>query len=129
MIAEAQAISAVSINYGYLNVLGCIPWKDPNNRGQGVRPPTANEAEACSPRLVESLRLLRPTGLVFVGKTSLAYKQVVATALPKQAPTLAVQHPAYLLRSGGRFTAQGAKWVSDLIDFLTEHWAPSPTNG
>jgi len=89
------------------NVVACFPIRDPKEGN--FRPPTAEEAAKCSPRLQLIYRLASPRLVVYLGKQAQKYK-----LRTKEAETLFLQHPSYILRQGGLESYPGRKFVLDL---------------
>jgi uracil-DNA glycosylase len=117
MIEEAAAPLNGSLKYGFVNVLGCIPYADTKQKvSGGVRPPTKEEVTACSPRLEALFKALKPKGVVFLGKTASSQRKHLTSFLPEN--VLELQHPAYVLRNGGRMSVPGAHFVSALSQWL-----------
>lgn len=83
--------------FAITNILACRP--------PGNATPTPSQIEACLPRVRQFIELARPQLIVLMGTTA-------ARALRKkdtgQIPTLKIQHPAYMLRTGG-FTSLACK--------------------
>lgn len=83
------------------NIVACIPLKDGLEEGEiDVRPPSAQEARACRPRLEEIVKLCNPKLVITLGKV--AAKHFLAWDLPVHG----MIHPAALL--GERMTASRA---------------------
>lgn len=100
------------INWGIANVLCCRPLDADN----AIRPPTKDEALACSPRLQATIEAANPKGIVLLGKTAAStYKMLPLTC---SLPVLELQHPAYLLRKGGQHSLEYDRAVLALIGFL-----------
>jgi uracil-DNA glycosylase family 4 len=70
------------------NILACLPDDD---RG-GFREPAPYEAEACRPRVLELIELVRPVGLVLLGRIA---KQFAPKTKIRR---LCLVHPAWILR-------------------------------
>ena len=69
----------------------------PTDSKQGDnRQPTPEEVLACSPNLYELIGRVKPKQIIFAGKVSESYYK-------KEFPdAVAIQHPAFLLRQGGK---------------------------
>jgi DNA polymerase len=106
-------------SYGIQNILACIPLdKDKHTGKVGVRAPTAAEAEACNPRFVETIIRAEPTLIVLLGKTAKKYLK-----LPKYlsyTEVLELQHPAYMLRKGGKSSLEYKRAILYLRNKLEE---------
>ncbi len=110
------------------NVLKCRP---PNNRT-----PTTDEIVACSPYLLQQLRLIQPEAIIALGapaaQTLLETNQSIgklrgrfhdfypsgAEGVGRKVPLMPTYHPAYLLRSPGekRKTWADLKMVMELLN-------------
>lgn len=95
-----RALGLERENVFIANVLKCRPPKN--------RDPSAQEAEACEPFLVEQVRLVAPKIIVAVGR--IAAQNLLKTQTPigklrgvvhryQDTPVVVTYHPAYLLRS------------------------------
>jgi DNA polymerase len=119
LIEEAAADLAGRLRYGFINVLGCVPYADRDNKASGgVRPPSPQEVAACSPRLEALFAAFQPRGVVFLGKTAAAQRKHLGSFLPEK--VLELQHPAYVLRNGGRMSVPGATFVCNLSTWLKD---------
>jgi len=78
-------------HYKYLlsNILACAPWLDLQART--VREPSKEEAQACSPRIIELIELAKPKGIVYVGRVAERFGP------DTNLPTIEITHPAYFL--------------------------------
>jgi DNA polymerase len=95
----------LKFTYGITNIVACIPKTlDEETGKKGVRPPTKQEADACKLRLLTTIQRCSPSLIVVVGKTAKKYLRIPARGMEKEynTPVLELQHPAYILRKGGR---------------------------
>lgn len=76
------------LSYCILNICACRP---PNNRE-----PDKEERRACSPRVVELLKLCSPKLAVLLGKTAQVAFGSINSQLPEMIRSVAVAHPASL---------------------------------
>lgn len=80
------------------NLLMCRPC---DAAGGPNRAPLHEEVSNCQPRLVETLRLSKPQGLILLGRVpALFWKSLFGTEV-WNGPLLEAAHPAALLRRGG----------------------------
>lgn len=84
----------------FANVVACVPIRD---NGGTIGTPTANEIEACSPRLIQLVNTLQPLVVVAVGKTAANNFPGSWKRLPINCPFVehqfTIQHPAAILRT------------------------------
>lgn len=95
-----------------LYISNTIFWRPPGNRQ-----PTQQELEACFPFTQRHIELINPKVLILVGGTAVKallktnegitklhgkWLQYISPELSQPIPTMAIYHPAYLLRSPGR---------------------------
>ena len=106
-----------------LNTLACFPL---DKEKDTFREPNHVELAACLPRVVETIELVQPKAVVFVGKTAAK----LPTLLKKQNPawwdmtphfdkTVTIFHPSYILRRGGHHSFEYKKTVDSLCSFLS----------
>ncbi len=86
----------------FINCVGCIPKENGNKIGE----PRPDQLEACLPKMLELIRMIRPWTIVAVGRVAKDWLQKnhaqVLLCFPKGHP-LNVQHclhPAAILKSG-----------------------------
>ncbi len=94
-------------SYYITNVVGCRPTdeKDGDNRE-----PTDTEANACYPRLDQTVDLVNPTQVILLGK-------VAARHLSSRFPgAIKLFHPAFILRRGGEGAPEFRKSVRALVE-------------
>lgn len=95
-----------------LYISNTIFWRPPGNRQ-----PTSQELEACLPFTQRHIELINPKVLILVGGTAVKallkttegitklrgkWHDYISPGLSAPIPTMAIYHPAYLLRSPGR---------------------------
>lgn len=83
--------------FALTNLVCCIPRDE---EGGKAGEPTDDAVRACEPRLEEFIRLARPKLLVLVGSLAERHvpKMLFSAGLLKTLPTVAIVHPAYILR-------------------------------
>jgi uracil-DNA glycosylase family 4 len=77
------------------NIVACIPCESSETESLTIRQPTKAEAQACSPRLRELINLCSPRLVVTLGQVAAKY---LPLSLPQRIQTLAIVHPAHILR-------------------------------
>lgn len=86
--------------YGITNIVACIP-RTPDDCGTGeIRAPLKEEAEACSPRLLEILALANPRAIVLLGDIAKRFfpKEVGGIPLKRwNGKLICLAHPARIL--------------------------------
>lgn len=85
-------------SYCISNIVACIPITSTTDAT--LRPPTQDEANACSERLVELNNMVQPKGIVRLGKV--AANLYAHCDVDCNIAVLDLYHPAYLLRKGGQ---------------------------
>ncbi len=101
-----RMIAAIGLDRTGAYIANIIPWRPPGNRN-----PTSAEVAACLPFLRRHVELVAPRVLVLVGGvaagamlerregiTRLRGRWLTCPGLGEDLPTLAIYHPAYLLR-------------------------------
>lgn len=95
IISEAQEM--IPFTYAITNLIGCIPTDEENDK---LEPPWESVV-ACSPRLIEFVRMCNPRLLVTIGKHAEGYLDTkykdrikVGDAIPR----VAIKHPAAIVR-------------------------------
>jgi len=105
-VAAERCDFRIPIHY-VINIVGCRPTDEkygPN------RKPNSDEILACTDRVVHTERILKPAIVVFLGRTA-------ETALRRVFPQgIALRHPAYVLRVGGRESGEFRILVRGLMD-------------
>lgn len=88
----------IDFTYGIQNIIACTPFTTTNGK-LSVRVPSKEEADACKPRFLETIKRCNPKIIIELGKTAKKYLK-----LPKelsQIKVIEVPHPAYIHRKGG----------------------------
>lgn len=108
-------------SFGVANIVCCIPWSSDDPSTNEIRRPTAGEAGACAPHLVELINILQPKLVVCLGAT--AKENLGTLSLQgKNAPGIVyLRHPAYVLRRGGKDSAEHKKLILGLQEACLEH--------
>ena len=78
----------------FTNVVACLPTDGTTPRKKGE--PNKKEMDACSPRVIEFIRLAKPKVIVCVG--DLAFKQSEERGWSKFAKVFKIYHPSYLIQ-------------------------------
>lgn len=106
IIFETHRRTLLRYTYCITNVVACVPWRwdrdPPANKVRNtylqdmaeVRPPSKEEAAACSPRVLELINLCQPTAIVTLGKPAAKY----VPSSPEKYERCELVHPAFLLR-------------------------------
>jgi uracil-DNA glycosylase len=81
-----------------------------------IRKPTKQESLTCSPRLQATIELANPRGIVLLGQTAKTLYKMLRGLPPL--PLLELQHPAYLLRKGGKASLEYDRALILLSDFV-----------
>jgi uracil-DNA glycosylase family 4 len=91
-----------NVQYGFANLVVCRPQ---DQRAGKNRQPSSLEVAACSPRLQELLRLLKPRVCVCLGKVPQTYFPDILAGSRHKAFTEFFYHPSYIDRNGGKKSA------------------------
>jgi uracil-DNA glycosylase family 4 len=111
MIRDINVECCKTFSYCITNILACRP----TDAAGDDRPPTKDEAAACSPRLADFVKRCQPRIIVTLGKSA-------AKFLPEsELPQLAITHPAYWLRTGNTMGLEYKRAKVYLKKFLREH--------
>lgn len=121
------------------NVVCCIPW---GVVGHEIRQPSSEEAEACSGHLLGLIKYVEPKLIISLGEV--AKKLLANVSFPSQenieVPVKHLRHPAYVLRRGGKDSAEHKNMILQLqryceefeighVPYFTEHsYSKSITN-
>jgi len=123
-LLDSQVESACSVfstipAIAFVNLVGCIPLDENTNRKNSE--PTANEIEACRPRLEELFKLAKPKLVVCVGDLSWQHATQGNWAAKIKANVVHVKHPAAILREPIQTKGLSSQRVIvQLIDAFTE---------
>lgn len=115
MIAKARP-ELGDFSYAFTNLCCCLPLEDPKRPTGKVRAPYQAEVEACRPRLAATIAAAKPASIILLGKVPGSYSK----HFPKTIPVGRLQHPSYVLRSGGLISPPASRWIAELILFLKE---------
>jgi len=96
--------SLAGILIGITNLVLCRPC---DSRGGPNRAPDQLEIENCSPRLADMISIMRPTLLVTLGRVA---EENIGGNYPRERIWF-LHHPAYLLRIGGKESAEYERYV------------------
>ena len=106
-----KMLAAINLDRNSVYITNIVPWRPPNNRA-----PNTEEILQCLPFIQKHIEIIQPSILVLLGGT--ATKAILATTLgitklrgkwheynslniEEPIPTMAMYHPAFLLRSPG----------------------------
>lgn len=116
-------------SFGVANIVCCIPLHreygempgDQYHPTETIRRPSREEADACSPHLVELINILEPKLIVCLGNT--AKEGMGALFLQrKNSPAIVyLRHPAFVLRRGGIDSAEHKKLILGLQEACATH--------
>lgn len=104
------SLTDVQYTYAMTNLVACMPV-DEEHGGDKTRPPTAEEVQACSERLLEAIRMVKPKLIIAVGKR----------AADLEHTTHWIPHPASILRakaSGHMKEIQIQRWTAKLTELV-----------
>jgi len=101
--------NAVGNDNYFTNAVKCRP---PNNRK-----PTAREIEACLFHLVHEIQEVKPTVIVYIGKTAFSLHKRISSIYP-DIHYLFFYHPAYAIRKGR--AKEWSEEISAIIKLIKE---------
>lgn len=110
-----NASRGYDLRIGYTNLIACIPLDEEGDKVD--RPPVESILE-CKPRLEELIRLAKPGLIVMVGKDPeqwLEKGMKDSVKYDKSIETVRIDHPAYILRSGGSMVNMLSKRAESLL--------------
>lgn len=99
------------VNYIITNTIICYP----KEKGGKSRPPSDNEMKNCRERLDELIEIVKPSWYISLGKTA---KQNPPTGVTYH---LELDHPSFILRSGGHDCLVYRRNKHKLLAFLEKH--------
>ena len=118
-----QRLSVAS--YCITNVVCCIPYKErlPEEFREEwdepqIRPPSPQEATACSPHIKELMELCQPKLVGLLGKA--AENSFDKNLLMPGTKLVILKHPAYILRKGGINSVEFKRFLVDFQEALEE---------
>lgn len=79
--------------FAFTNIVACIPKSE---EGDKVHEPPKEAIEACRPRLLEIVRLVKPRMIVCVGKTARVYLPLECSKAAEF--VIEILHPAFVMR-------------------------------
>lgn len=108
--------------FGIVNVIACLPLDEDAKGGRlpPLRKPTPEEAEACSQRLLDTLEILNPQAVVYMGEVAKKLGRPIIEGWNEDLPSLDIYHPAYFLRVGRDPGLIYKKMLVPLVDFIKE---------
>ena len=106
-----KMLTAIELDRNSVYITNIVPWRPPNNRA-----PNSEEILQCLPFIQKHIEIIQPYILILLGGT--ATKAILSTTqgiiklrgrwheynslnIKKTIPTIAIYHPAFLLRSPG----------------------------
>ena len=105
------------VTYGITNLVACIPMDEENSRKFPVPPEYA--IKACTERVEELLTIVKPKGIVCVGKYSQEWLPKIVNI--DDIPVTGIIHPAAILRADeSKKTISVQRCISDIQDFMEE---------
>lgn len=117
-----KAMEALRIkSYCIANVVCCIPLVqklDGPTEALPIRPPSREEAEACSPHLEQLFKLCSPKVIALLGNE--AKEHFNLKLVPEWATVVMLRHPAYILRKGGENSVEYKRFVESFANALDE---------
>jgi len=81
----------------FTNIIACIPLED----GEKTSEPNPSDIKSCRPRLLEMIRIAKPSLIILVGKLAKKYTPSQSEIRPTRTRLIRyveIDHPAYLLR-------------------------------
>lgn len=105
----------LAFSIGITNIVHCRPLDEERN----IRPPTKEEATACSGRLKRLIMGCKPEVIILLG--SVAKKHYKIQKGLDEIPSIELKHPAYVLRQGGEGSYEYNSDCLRLVEFLEEH--------
>lgn len=115
-IEDSIIWNSVIISWAITNIVACRPCKEMGGRNET---PSIDEITNCSDRLTEFVEIAKPKVIVALGRT--AELNLPHSAF-KTLPTLALKHPAFILR-GLIGSAVDRAEQTKLLDFLRKEFA------
>ena len=106
--------TGVLFKYAMTHIVACVPCGDEGE----TRPPTLQEAESCGDRLLETLMLGKPKGVVLLGRSAQGFSSSSLERYRHPFKHLHFTHPAQLIRQGGEETPLYRKEVRSLTTFI-----------
>lgn len=130
-ILEENPADLTRDDFAATNILSCVPWNEEGGRNK-YRAPTNEEAEACRPRLADTIAKHPPQAIILIGQTAKSQgPKAIDEALGKKnrPPILHVTHPAFWARQGGLESVPAMEARETINRFLLAHFtepAPDP---
>lgn len=101
------------------NTVLCRPT---DHRGGPNRPPTDTEQRNCESRLIGELNDIMPTYMIIMGSTARYWFERNCSRFPWR-QSLAVYHPAYIVRAGGPNSPIGGgiyrNWIKSILELIS----------
>lgn len=109
---DIQPLNFGGLAYGITNIVCCRPLDEDRK----IRPPSKEEARACSERLGDMLEVLKPKVIILLGKVAESHYKMPGSLVGT--PVLALQRPIDILRNGGVGSLSYVQNLVKLVDFL-----------
>lgn len=123
-----EVMTKKRFTYAITNTVACVPLeRDPETFAlEKLRPPSKEEMQACLPRVLEVLLLVKPRAIVYIGKVAESIISPLCDLIGQKqlkfsAPHHKMFHPAYILRKGGQGSLEFKRTVLQLQKFLGEN--------
>lgn len=107
-----------TLRIGFTNLVACRPTDDGNTNRQ----PSSRECANCAPRLAKVVEIFDPIIIVLCGRIPERYWKFTADKVGWVGTVRNIQHPAYIVRIGGRGSNAYNKWVEEIREILFEAW-------
>lgn len=113
------------------NIVKCRPTV--NMLQEKDRAPDKEEVAACSPYLLEQIKIISPQAIVTLGGPSTKFILQTNTGITRlrgqwnffhNIPVMPTYHPSYILRNGGERSQKNEEFVSDLKKVLAKLDSP-----
>lgn len=91
-------IANFELRFAYTNLVACRPTTGKNKN----RTPTDQEKNNCWERLVGTIQLAAPKGVMLLGKQAETFRPLNTFLCQAALPHVGLYHPAYVLRNGGK---------------------------
>lgn len=111
-----------TIRIGFTNLLVCRPFEGKPHEGKN-RAPEYTEVMNCMERLIETIRLLNPKGLIFLGREPESYQPYIHRCLKDgdfHCYSVNLPHPSAIARRGG--LNANPEYIQKFDQVFTEYW-------
>lgn len=107
---------------GFTNLVACRPYAR-TSQGPGNRAPTQIEVASCLPRLIQTIRVLNPSIIVYTGNEAYDWHGPIEDMLKiwnMEFKFRRIAHPSYYERTGGEDTQNFGLYVQAIRKILNE---------